>query len=394
MPAERRDGTALAPPAADRRALRAIGVQFFVNGAVAASYIPRLPEIRTEIDADLTTVGQILALSTLGGVLGSVFVGRATTKLGTKRTMLGGAVFVVMLLPLVALVAEPWHLLLVLFAIHAGDVLTDVAMNMQGSRLSARRAVPVMNRLHGMWSLGTVVGGLIAVAMVELDVGLGVHLVGAAVVLVAALLYVMPGLLPTDPPPDPARDRSRRAAGKVVVAFGALGAAAILPEMINSDWAAFRMTDDLGTTESVAGLAYVAFTAGMVSGRFSGDSVAARVGSTNLLRAATVTAIAGTALATLLSSNWSVFIGLFVAGSGVSVMFPQLYDRAAHSPNPGAALGALTAGIRVSLLAVPALVGALADTDSFTVGEAIAFVVIPASLAVLLLTPNAAANPR
>ena len=168
--------------------------------------------------------------------------------------------------------------------------------------------------------------------------------------------------------------------------FGLLGAAAILPEMINSDWAAFRMTDDLGTSEARAGLAFVAFTAGMVTGRMSGDTVAARAGGGFLLQGATALAIAGTALATLLSSEWSVFVGLYVAGLGVSVMFPQLYDRAARSARPGAALGALTAGIRVALLAVPALVGTLADTATFTVGEAIAVVVIPASLAVLVLT--------
>ncbi len=370
----------------DRRALQSVAVQFFVNGAVVASYVPRLPEIRTEIDADLATVGQILALSTIGGVIGSALVGRATAALGSKRTMLAGAAFIVVLLPLVALVSEPWHLFVVLFAIHAGDVLTDVAMNMQASRLSARRSVPVMNRLHGMWSLGTVVGGLAAALMAELEVGLGTHLVGASVVLLAALLFVAPGLLPTDPSPDPDRDPSRRAAGRIVLVFGALGAAAILPEMINSDWAAFRMTDDLGTSESFAGLAYVAFTVGMVMGRMTGDTIAARFGGGTLLGLATGLAVAGTGIATLLESNASVFVGLLLAGLGVSVMFPQLYDRAARSSRPGAALGALTAGIRVSLLAFPALVGALADSDAFTVGESIAVVVIPASLAVLVLS--------
>lgn len=373
-------------PVEEHRSLRSVGVQFFVNGAVGASYIPRLPEIRTEIDADLATVGQILAFSTLGGVVGSALVGTATTRIGSKRTLLTGAATVVVLLPLISLVSEPWHLLFVLLVLHAFDVWADVAMNMQGSRLSARRTVPVMNRLHGMWSLGTVVGGLVAVLMVGAGVPLGAHLVGAAVVLGLSLVYVAPGLLSTDPPRNPTAPGNQRARFGVVVLFGGLGAAAILPENINSDWAAFRMTDDLGAAEGVAGLAYVAFTVGMLVGRFGGDALAARMGSTMLLRAATATAIIGTAIATLPSSTGFVFGGLFVAGLGVSVMFPQLYDRAAQSANPGAGLGALTAGIRISLLAFPALVGALAASDSFTVGRSIAIVVIPASVLVLLLS--------
>ena len=45
------------------------------------------------------------------------------------------------------------------FGMTGFDVLVDVSMNMQASWLSARRHTPVMNRLHGLWSLGTVVGG-------------------------------------------------------------------------------------------------------------------------------------------------------------------------------------------------------------------------------------------
>jgi len=56
------------------------------------------------------------------------------------------------------------------------DVVIDIAMNMQGSVLSARRATPVMNRLHGMWSVGTVVSGSAAAAMAAQSVPLLWHL--------------------------------------------------------------------------------------------------------------------------------------------------------------------------------------------------------------------------
>jgi hypothetical protein len=39
------------------------------------------------------------------------------------------------------------------------DVLVDISMNLQGSWISARRHTPVMNRLHGTWSLGAFTGG-------------------------------------------------------------------------------------------------------------------------------------------------------------------------------------------------------------------------------------------
>ncbi|RZV41437.1 MAG: MFS transporter, partial [Acidimicrobiales bacterium] len=143
----------------DRRALQAVAVQFFVNGVVVASYVPRLPEIRSNIDASLFTIGWVLSVATIGGVVGASLVGRATEVLRTKTVMLIGAGILILMLPSIGFVNAVWQLLLVLSVIQAADVFTDVAMNVQGSALSARRSRPVMNRLHAMWSLGTVVGG-------------------------------------------------------------------------------------------------------------------------------------------------------------------------------------------------------------------------------------------
>ena len=282
--------------ARDRRALLAVATQFFINGAVVASYVPRLPGIRDRLGIDLGTIGIVIAVATAGGVFGSAAVSRAIDRFGTKRVMMGGALALVGLLPLVGFVTTWVQLLLVLALIAASDVMTDVAMNLQGSALSARRSTPVMNRLHAMWSLGTVVGGLIAAAMAGLEVSLRLHLIVAALVLLVGLLYVVPGLLTEDDVPE--EDDSvvgERRGAKLVWLFGLLGAAAIVPEMINSDWAAFRLTDDLDASDGVAGLAYVAFTSGMVTGRLFGDTVVERLGSNVMLRLATVVAAVGVA---------------------------------------------------------------------------------------------------
>lgn len=370
----------------EHRALKAIAVQFFVNGAVVASYVPRLPGIRDRLGVDLSTVGLIIAVATGFGVVGSAIQVPVVERIGTRSTMIFGALGLVVLLPLVAFSPTWWSLLLVLGALSIGDVVVDVSMNVQGSVLSARRNTPVMNRLHGMWSLGTVVGAIVASVMAALDVDLRVHLIGAAIVLAAALAYVAPGLLDEDGPIAASESPTRANTRSVVAAFAVLGGAAILPEMINSDWAAFRLADDLGASAGLAAVAYVAFTAGMVTGRFLGDSAVTRFGSTTVLRRATVLAAVGTLIATTIPATAAVFVGLFVAGLGVSVMFPQLYDSAAQSAQSTSALGGLTAGSRIMLLVAPLAVGWMADTEALTVGAAIAIVTIPGALLVWVLS--------
>ncbi|NNE95139.1 MAG: MFS transporter [Acidimicrobiales bacterium] len=371
-----------------RRALRSVAVLFWMNGMVVASYVPRLPGIRDRLDLDLATVGIVLALATGAGLLGSLGVGPAVERWPTRTVMIGGALALTFTLPLVAVAPNALVLLSILTVLSIADVFTDVAMNIQGSALSSRRRVPVMQRLHAMWSLGTVIGGLAATAMAALDVALGIHLLVASAVLLCTLLYVGPGLLEADGPSteSPGHGGPKGSATGVALLFAALGAAAIVPEMINSDWAAFRLTDDLDASDGIAGLGYVAFTVGMVAGRLAGDVAVHRAGHQRVLKRASAVAGVGILVATLIPWTITVYVGLLAAGIGVSIMFPELYDAAARHPRPGRALGGLTAGSRISLLGAPLLVGILADTDRFTVGAAIALATIPCVLVVLWLS--------
>ncbi len=395
----------------DRRALAAVAAQFWVNGMVYAAIVPRLPDIRDRLSLDISTLGLILTVSALGGLIGSAFGGPAIVRYGTKRCIAVGSIATLALLPTVGFAPTAFALVISLGLVAMFDVVIDIAMNIQGSRLSAARTTPVMNRLHGLWSLGTVIGGLVAVRAASADVPIWVHLSVVAAVLAVTLLLSVRHLLPTDLPPgatdDPtpevtadaepgpgavqgAERGSRRFGSPLGYALllGLLGGAAVTMEMTTSDWAAFRLADDLGADAGRVGLGFVAFTSGMVTGRFLGDSVQARVGSKALVRWATVVAAAGIATATILPQGWYEGIGwlspiivtiagYYAAAIGVSVIFPQLYDSAAKAPGPaGRGLAALTAGTRVAGLLAPVIVGVVAD-GALSVGAAVAVVTLP-----------------
>jgi len=375
----------------DSRALRAVAVQFLINGMIAASFIPRLPEIRDALGVDLATIGQILTVASLGGLLGSWLSGWVMPKFGTKNAMIFGTLAVIFSLPLVGFTSSVWSLLLVLGLIMMLDPIVDVAMNIQGSNISARRDAPVMNRLHGLWSIGSVIGGLLAASMAALSVSLQWHLIGAACLMAIGLWYVGGGLLTSDEAvSDPNKSAESKTTKRSIPIslwiYAALGASAIVPEMIGSDWAPFRAKDDLQLSAGVAGMAYVAFTIGMVAGRLSGDFIALKLGKEKLLNYAVITAAIGLATACLIDYAPLVYIGLSIAGVGISVLFPALYDAAAQDPNnPGAALGAMTAGSRGVMLVAPISIGFLADKEAFSVGMAMAMLALPCLFIVVYL---------
>jgi fucose permease len=123
----------------------------------------------------------------------------------------------------------------------------------------------------------------------------------------------------------------------------------------------------------------------MMVGRFGGDSVQVRVGRSRMTDLAGGCALVGASLATLVASVPVALCGFAVLGLGTSVLFPQLYDAAAKAPGRrGSGFTALLIGQRIGTTVLPVIVASLADTDRFDFGAAIAVLLIPTSLIVLV----------
>jgi fucose permease len=385
---------------AERAALTAVAVQFFVNGCTFASFVPRLPEVRDATGITLDRLGLLQSIAAIAGFVGNLSVSLVLERLGSRRTVLVCGTILCCALPLIGFAETQWVLLLGLLVMMSVDVMVDVAMNLQGSWLSARRTTPVMNRLHGLWSLGSLTGAAVGVLLTEAGVDLDVHLVVAAVVLLLAQWVGSRWLLGDDDAYGHARapgaaatdgaPRRRRAGLVGLIGLGVLGFGGVAMEVTPGDWAAFRFTDDLGASDGFAALGFAAVAAGMTIGRFAGDWIAHRTTPQRLSRVSMSTAVVGVAVATLVPNRFIDLGGFFVAGLGAATLLPTLYDRAARRPGrAGAGLGALTAGLRVGFLSLPLATGALAGT-SLDVGVAVAIVV--AAAAVLFVAADAVAT--
>jgi len=380
--------------AVDRRALKSVGVQFFANGATYATIIPRLPEIRDQVGISIGTLGLVLTVASIASLIGSAFAGRVTARIGSRRVMIYGATMSIGFLPIIGFATSAVVLAAALFGLLFFDIFIDVAMNVQGSALSARRHTPVMNRLHGLWSLGTVAGGVLTVVLLRAGVSTEVQLTFVALVLIGSLLFVAPGLLHRDEAPElddeVAAIEGRTHLGRVDIAAMLLavgGASAMAVEITNGDWSSFRLGDDLGAAPGVAGLAFLAFTGGMTIGRLSGDWVQVRVGPVRLIRISTGVMAVGAVLAMLVPNVPVAIVGFLIGGLGTSVLFPQLYDRAARAPGPpGSGFAFMLVGQRGAGVVTPLVVGALANSSTFGVGQAMAIVVLPSILAMFLTT--------
>jgi len=273
--------------ARDRRALAATAGQFFVNGAMTASFIARAPQIRDQIGVSVDRFGLLMTVAASLGVIASLIAGRIIHAASTRRVLQVGGVVMVLCLLVIGAAESPlvWTLgMLVYFGI---DVLVDISMNLQGSWISARRHTPVMNRLHGLWSLGTFAGGLGAVAANAAGLSPLTHLTIVSALMAVVLVFVARNLLPSDEEghadvtPTAAAvvvgepSRPRRAPIVLLVFAGMF---AVVAEVTGGDWATFRLSDDFGAAGAIASLAFVGYSVGMTVMRFGGDWLQLRLG--------------------------------------------------------------------------------------------------------------------
>lgn len=351
-----------------KRATTGVALVFLVNGVFMGSWIPRLPEIRDRLSMDLDTLGLTLALGGLGAMIGSSVSGLVLGRFGARRSAVVGASLIFFLLPLIAVVPTPFLLGTLLAILGFVDAQTDVGMNAVGVRVEESVGRSIMTRLHGLWSLGTLVGAGVSALAVVADIGLGPQLV--AVSLAGLLIIAYSARMVPD---TTARPGTGERSGRVAVGLMLAGATAVVIEGAPLDWGAIFLIDVTGATSAVAGTGIIVFTAGMLAGRMAGDFAVDRFSGVPTLFAGILLSVASMLLVVLSGSTPTALIGFAFWGLGISVALPVLYKLAGSHPSfaEGAGLAALTVGTRLGFMAAPALIGLVASKSSLSTALAV-----------------------
>ena len=348
-----------------RRSTASVALIFFVNGMVFSNWVPRISEVRDRLGVSNSGLGVSLLGGGLGGFLGSLLVVRVVRRLKSRTVVAIASTALALLIPLIAIAPNSVSLLLLLTATGFADVQTDVAVNAQGVMVQHRLGRPIMQRLHGMWSLGMVTGGATGLAMSALDVGLGWHLLGVSVIMLLSIGWSVGGLLAADDPHTheaiPAETR-RRTAPLLTVAVGSMGLALAIIESLPNEWSSVVLNDVFAAGRwKAAGTAV--FAVFMLMGRLSGDDLIMRLGSRRTFTTGVWMCVGSAGLLAVAPVTAVAFVAYATWGLGVSVLFPQLYEVAAKLPGLSAArgLGAMTFGQRLGFLVASGAVGAIAD---------------------------------
>lgn len=358
--------------AATRRRRAALFLFMLAAGTGMASWVARTPAVRDGLDVSTGAMGLVLFGLSTGSMAGVTASGPLVRRYGARAAIAFGASLIVAGLLVVAAgtalsVAGGVFCGLALFG--GGMGLAEVAFNIEGADVERVIGRPVLPVLHGCFSMGTVVGALLGMALTAVAFPVGWHL-GAVSVLVGTAALVAVRAIPHGTGKEAAgaagpdgqngqfavwRDRRLVLIGVIVLAMAFAEGAA-------NDWLPLLMVDGYEVSATAGSLTFLVFAASMTFGRFAGGPLLERFGPVKVVRISAVLAALGLAVVIVSPSPVMAGIATVLWGLGASLGFPVTVSAAGDHPRDAAARVAAvsTAGYVAFLVGPPAL-GFLAD---------------------------------
>ncbi|WAL94299.1 MFS transporter [Streptomyces sp. Je 1-369] len=348
-----------------KRARLAVAAVFCVHGAVAGSFATRVPWIQDHADVSAGMLGLALAFPAIGASVAMPLASRISHRFGARTALRGLLVMWTLALVLPSLAPNLPTLCLALFVYGATSGMSDVTMNALGVETESRMRKSIMSGLHGMWSVGALIGSAAGTVAAHLGSDARLHHALAAATLTALGLVACQGVLDLQPEPEEEAPPRFSLPPKSALLIGAVGFCAVFAEGASLDWSAVYLRDVLDTSAGVAAASTTGFTLTMAVARLAGDAVVNRFGAVRTVRAGGVLAAVGGLLVVLATHPVMAMGGFALMGLGIAVVVPLAFAAAGHSgPNPSQAIAGVATITYTSSLIAPSAIGALAQATS------------------------------
>lgn len=383
--------TGTAQHAGLKAAAAATFVVFGINGLVFASWAARIPAVTETLEITSGQMGTLLLCTAVGSLLALPTAGLVVGRIGTANTARFGGVLAALAGVGIAVslsVASIPGTAVALFFFGIAIGLWDVSQNIEGADVEHKLRRTIMPQFHAAFSGGAFIGALIGAGLSNLGVGLPLHLIVIAGLVVLVMLiaprYFLPHITATTADGEPKPDKGPSAwRDSRTLLIGVVVLGATLTEGAGNDWIAKASVDGLGTSESTGALMFALFVLAMTAMRFLGGRVIDKYGRVAVLRASMAAAAAGLCLFVLAGNVWLAAVGAALWGVGAALAFPMGMSAAADDPKHAAARVSVVSTLGyISFLAGPPLLGYLGDLTGIHL--ALLAILAPILLALLL----------
>jgi MFS family permease len=394
---------AVRPPAL-RYGRAALAVSFFTQGALFALLVTRIPAIQDRYGiGDGMLPVFLAAVPVLAGV-GSVLTEQLVQRVRPTVVLRWAQPAVAVVLAGVGAGDRLWvvAVALALYGLCVGAL--DASMNMLGVSLQREYGHSIMLGFHAAYSLGGIVGSVLAWSGAHWHIGLlslyGPFALAVIPLTLAASRWYRDAAAPAEPvpaapSPDPVHSGGDSVAGAtdgngavrqvamrlllplcLVMAFAYIGDSTV------SNWSAKYLQDTLHSSDQLSTVPYAVYMVMTLVGRAAGDGGVRRFGPVPVVRLGTVVAVAGFGVVAVAPGPWVGMLGFTLLGLGLCVIVPQTFAAAGRlfPAVSDAAIARLNIFNYVGFLVGSPLVGALGDAWSYRGAMVVPMLLVGATL--------------
>ena len=311
-----------------RRAHLAVTITFIINGFTAGTFVARIPDFKRILDVSNGTLGLSLLFVSIGVFVALKPAGRNAAKFGSQPVIFWSTLALAISCTLVGSLFNLQWFWFSLFVFGFAIATQDVSMNAHAVVVEQRANRRLMSVFHGMFSVGTLIGGVLGGLFSQWEVTPMQQAMTLAGIYVVAALLIKPLFLPAEVDKHDFSTGPRAKHPFIFWIFGLFGLFAAISEGAAGDWGGVLARDAFGATPFISTLPYIVFCTAMIIGRFSGDYLAHRFGASIII--ATGGLISGTGLTAglFIGGVPAIMVAWFLLGLGLSVVIPLMFSAA------------------------------------------------------------------
>jgi len=350
------------------RATWAVRLQFFVAGALFATWGVHVPTIKLHYAMGEQALAIAMLAAGVGAVATLTQAGRLVGRHGPRRAAIVSGALCALSLAALLFTSHYVALLALMVVFGVGTSLFDVSINAAASDLERLGDRSLMSGFHGMFSLGGMAGAAVGSALLAREVSAIAHLVGVA--LGSLLAIVAAGVVMLRTVAGSADEAPRFALSRGALALlGTLAALGLIAEGAMYDWSVLYMSQELHSEPGFAALAYASFSGAMAAARFGGDWVRERVKPAVLMSSSAALAAVSMAAVLWVAHPVMALVGFALVGLGFANVVPVLFSTAAKlDANPAHGIAVVASVGYLGMMAGPPLIGVIAEHSSLTAG--------------------------
>lgn len=337
---------------------------FFSHGLILSSWASRIPTIKMTLDITDADLGILLLLMPIGQISTMSFAAGFINKFGIKTIIKFSFWIYLIVLISLGFAMNYWQLIILLFVFGAAGNFYNISLNTLGVEFEKKNSKPMISLFHGIWSIASLVGGVVGLIMFNTELSLHYHFLLIGVISII-ILFTQIGAIDSSRINENISTKKSiwKQADFTLVKLGLIGFCSMAIEGAMFDWSGIYFQDIVKSPDDLVILGYVSFVMMAAIGRFVGNFAITKMGHRKVVQLSGLLMCCGLLIAVLIPSLWVCIISFMMVGLGSSCCIPTIYGIAGKykAVSTSVALTVISGISFLGFLIAPPFVGFIAE---------------------------------